>query len=292
MKIAKDKYPHFDYAKKVISHHAKSFYFASQMLPKVVRQNTYAVYAFCRYTDNIVDKNRNRSLDQIQSELKNLRDELRIAFQTGESEHPALGAFVIVADHYKIPLEYPMELINGVEMDLTRSRYENFEELYLYCYRVASVVGLMMTYVLGYYTSEAFLYAEKLGIAMQLTNILRDVQEDYENGRIYLPRNELEEFGVTEIDIKKQNFTDGFRDLMIFQSERAAEYYKEAEPGIYMLDKASRFSIFAASRIYGSILSKIKRQDHNPFKGRAFVPKREKLTILLNEYIIRKIFQK
>jgi 15-cis-phytoene synthase len=290
--IAKDKYPHFDYAKKVISHHAKSFYFASQMLPKNVRQNTYAIYAFCRYADNIVDKDRKRSLDQIHSELDNLREEIEISFKTGESEHPALGAFVIVAQHHGIPIKYPLELLNGVEMDLSKKDYENFDELYLYCYRVASVVGLMMTYVLGYSTDDAFIYAEKLGIAMQLTNILRDIQEDHENGRIYLPKNELSEFGVSTKDIDTHNFTDEFRKLMIFQVERSRKYYQEAEPGIYMLNRGSRFSIFAASRIYGSILQKIEQQGYNPFEGRAFVPKTEKITILLKEYIKRKIFQK
>ncbi len=290
MKIPKDKYPHFAYAKKVISHHAKSFYFASQMLPKDVRSKTYAIYAFCRYADNIVDKDRERSLEQISNELNNLREELSISFQTGESEHPALGAFVIVSKHHGIPIDYPLELINGVEMDLTKSRYKDFDELYLYCYRVASVVGLMMTYVLGYSSAMAFKYAEKLGIAMQLTNILRDIQEDHENGRIYLPENELLEYGLSEHDIETQKFSDSFREFMIFQCRRSEKYYQESETGISMLDKNSRFSIYAASRIYGSILKKIEQQRYNPFEGRAMVPKIEKITILLNEYIKRKFF--
>lgn len=292
MKISKDKYPHFDYARKVISHHAKSFYFASQMLPQIVRNNTYAIYAFCRYADNIVDKDRKRSLAEIQSELNSLRNELKIAFKTGESEHPSVGAFVIVSRHYGIPIDYPLELINGVEMDLTISRYQTFDELYLYCYRVASVVGLMMTYVLGYESKQAFKYAEKLGIGMQLTNILRDIQEDFENGRIYLPKSEMEKYGIEENDIEQKNFSDEFKKFMIFQCERADKYYDEAEPGIYMLHRDSRFAIFAASKIYRAILNKIEQKEYNPFIGRAFVPKTEKMTILLNELLKRKIFRK
>ncbi|MFP4527640.1 MAG: phytoene/squalene synthase family protein [Candidatus Kapaibacterium sp.] len=281
--------PYFEFSRAITRYYAKSFYFSAQFLPRDVRWATYAVYGFCRHADNIVDNPRLRTQSQIIAELDSLCDELRIAWQTGESENPALFSFVRVGRSVDMPIEYPLDLIEGVRMDLTKSRYNNFDELYIFCYRVASVVGLMMTYVLGFRDERALEYAEKMGIAMQLTNILRDIEEDMQMGRIYIPINELQQFGISPEDIINKNFSDNFKELMQFQIRRARDYYQKARPGVRMLDRSSRFAIYAASSIYGKILDKIEENGCNPFLGRAFVPKSEKISILFRELIKSKL---
>lgn len=280
--------PYFKYSFEIIRSNAKSFFFASKFLPKDVRFATYAIYAYCRYVDNVADNPRSRGKSEISAELDNIRDEVEIAYRSGESEHPALRAFVPVALRLGIPKKLPLELIEGARTDLIKTRYENFDELYDFAYKVAAVVGLMMTYALGFKRPETLDYAEKLGIAMQLTNILRDVKEDKEMGRIYLPLDEMRDFGVTEEQIIDERFDKGFKDFMIFQVERACHYYQAAEPGIELLNKKSRFSIRAASRIYGGILKKLEEVDYNPFLGRVFVPKSEKINILIKEILKNK----
>lgn len=284
-----DNLPAFLYAKGIIEHHAKSFSFATQFLPTKKRWATYAVYAFCRYADNIVDKPRNRSTESIQKEIEYLSDELELAYKFGESEHPVLKAFIIAAQEYNIPKKYALELIEGVQMDTSITRYSTFEELYIFCYRVAAVVGLMMTYVLGFKEEDTLFYAEKMGIAMQLTNILRDVKEDKNMNRIYLPIEELKEYKVSEEDIYSENFTPQLHEFMQFQVNRAWKYYEESMPGISKLAKSGQFAIYAAGRIYSGILNKIKDRDYNPFGERVFVPKKEKVAILGEELIKRKL---
>ncbi len=275
----------FRYMRRLTEKNARSFYLAARFLPERKRWATYAVYGFCRYADNIIDNPRDRSIDELRHELECLRVELRTAFRTGESEHPILRPFVATASIFGIPLEYALELIEGVEMDLLYDRYQTFDDLYLFCYRVAAVVGLMMTYVLGTNNPAAFCYAEQLGIAMQLTNILRDVQEDKNMGRIYLPREELCQFGVTERDIIEENITPEVRELLRYQAERARNYYKESMPGVRMLDSDARFTIYAAANIYGEILERLSQRDYNPFLGRVVVPTRQKSMILLREVL-------
>lgn len=196
-----DSKAYFQFAKSLTAHHSKSFFAAASVLPKDRRWATYAVYAFCRHADNLVDIPRHRTNAELLHEVDTFRNELARAYRTGESEHPILKPFIIAAYEYGIPEHFAQDLLRGVEMDLEIKRYDTFEDLYVFCYRVAGVVGLMMTHVFGYRSEEAFSYAEKMGIAMQLTNILRDVQEDKNMGRIYIPRAEMEKFGVQEHDI-------------------------------------------------------------------------------------------
>ena len=274
----------YRYAKELTREYARSFYFAARFLPEKTRWATYSVYGLCRYADNIVDKPRNRNKESVLEELGNFQKELVQAYTSGESMNPVISAFVKSSELYGIPQKYALELIKGVEMDMSITRYKTFDDLYLFCYRVASVVGLMMTYVLGFRDEEARAYAEKLGIAMQLTNILRDIDEDMEMGRIYIPEEEYKSYGLTEQDFYNRNFNDNFRELMKFQVDRAARYYREAEPGINLLKNESQFAIYAASRIYGGILNKIEENDYNPFEGRVFVPHSKKVRILGNEF--------
>jgi phytoene synthase len=274
----------FEYARKLTKEYSKSFYISSKLLPKEKRWATYSLYGFCRYVDNIVDNPRMRTPFQLERELDAIKEELTVAFKTGESEHPIINSFARTATLYSIPLNLPLELIEGVRMDVNINRYKSFNDLYLFAYRVAGVVGLMMTYILGYSDNSAFYYAEKLGVAMQLTNILRDISEDILNGKIYIPLDELERFGVSEEDILDENFSENFYKLMEFQVERARKYYDAANPGINLLEKDSRFAISSASKIYSGILNKIEKNDLSPFFGRVFVPAKKKLTILFSEY--------
>ena len=281
--------PAFEHARQITAYFAKSFYFSAALLPREKRWATYAVYGFCRYADNLIDNRRQRAAAEILREVEFLEAELRTAYRTGESEHPILRPFIVVAQRYHIPLEYPLDLLRGVQMDLQNARYENFEALYVFCYRVAAVVGLMMTHILGYENNAAFGYAEKLGVAMQLTNILRDVKEDKAMGRIYLPLDELRAFGCSEENIFEERLTPGFRALIKFQVERAHAYYQAANAGIAILHAEARFAIHSASRIYRGILKRLEARDYNPFLGRVYVPKHRKLGIILQEVVRTKL---
>lgn len=278
-----------NYAEDVIKKYAKSFYLAAQFLPKDKKIGAYAVYCFCRYADNIVDNPRERKTEEIQRELDNLKNEIDLIYKYYESENPALMLFAFTIKKYNIPKIYVTELIEGVQMDLYKNRYVNFDDLYLFCYRVASTVGLMMSYVLGFKEEKALYYAEKLGIGMQLTNILRDIQEDLLQDRFYLPYDELGEYNLNELIFKNNVFNDNVKKYIKFNIERAREYYKESQPGIKMLHKDARFAIYGASGIYEGILDKIEKNDYNPFLNRVFVPKFEKYNILFNELLKTKL---
>ena len=279
----------FEYARRVTTHYSKSFYISARMLPCEQRWATYALYGFCRHCDNLIDTPRQRTENEILREIQLLTEELEIAYNTGESQHPIIRAFILVAKEYGIPIAYPLDLLNGVAMDVRQKRYKTFDDLSLFCYRVAAVVGLMMTHVLGYKDERAFGYAKKLGIAMQLTNILRDVKEDKLMGRLYLPQTELIEFGVTEQDIFNEKMTPQLRTLMKFQVERADQYYIEAMTGIPLIKTESQYAIYSAARIYRGILRQIEECDYNPFLSRVFVPSIRKIKILLHEGLRTKI---
>jgi len=281
----------FKYAKSQTAHYSKSFYLSSQILPKSKRWDTFALYSFCRYADNIVDNPRSRTDAELFDEIASVAREIKTAYRRGESEHPVLKPFIKAALKRNIPIEYSLDLLDGVKMDLLQNRYKTFGELYQFAYRVAGVVGLMMTHVIGFKDKKALEYAEKLGIAMQLTNILRDVQEDKNMNRIYLPLDELKQFGLSEQDIMGERWTPKMRKFMQFQVNRAHRYFEEAQPGISMLDSDSRFAIYSASRIYRGILRQIEARGYNPFLGRAFVSQRRKMAILFHEVMKTRVLQ-
>lgn len=279
----------FEHARRITAYYSKSFYFSARMLPSEQRWATYALYGFCRYCDNLIDTPRQRTKLELLKEIQFVAEELRIAYDTGESEHPVIRAFILVAKSYGIPIAYPLDLLKGVAMDIQRTRYKTFDDLSLFCYRAAAVVGLMMTHVLGYKDDRAFDYAKQLGIAMQLTNILRDIKEDKEMGRIYLPQIEWVQFGVSERDILEEKMTPQLKSLIKYQVERADRYYAEAIPGISLLKTESQYAIYSAAKIYRGILRKIEAHDYNPFLGRVFVPSIQKVGILLHEGLRTKV---
>jgi phytoene synthase len=260
-------------ATSAIAHGSKSFAFATRFFPEHLARAAHAVYWFCRTTDDLVDEA--PSVEVGRRDLDQWEQDLRRALQCGCSTHPVLSGFVRAVEDYGIPHEYPFELIAGVRMDLEQARYETFDELKLFCYRVASVVGLMMAHVIGY-RGAADPYAIDLGIAMQLTNILRDVGADLKLGRIYLPAGELERFGYSESDLRAHVRNESWRQLMRFQVARARDYYHRAEPGIEMLAPEGRFAVRIAADVYSRILNRIEAAEYQVFTQRAVVPAAQK----------------
>lgn len=248
---------------------SKSFYFATRFFPPDLAASAHAVYWFCRTTDDIVDEN--PDIVSARADLENWREELKRAL-SGATDGPViLRHFAHVCARHSIPAEYAFELLEGMRMDLERVRYRNFDELRLFCYRVASTVGLMMSHVIGF-DEGALPYAENLGVAMQLTNILRDVGEDLGRGRIYLPAEELEQFGYTEDELRRAERTPEFIRLMQFQAARARHYYAKSMPGIPMLRPEGRFAVEISARVYSGILREIEAMNYNVFARRAVVP--------------------
>lgn len=273
----------YQYCRDVSKMHAKTFYFASRFLPPEKRNACYSIYAFCRYIDDLVDKNIFRSLNSEESlqklaeAVEEWRRQLKALYKGEYIDHPIMIALKDTISKFGIPENLPNELIDGVNMDITKTRYENFEDLKIYCYKVASVVGLMTTHVFGFRNDEAFGYAVDLGIAMQMTNILRDIKEDSLQGRIYLPAEEMKMFGYSEDELMRQTLNSSFRELMEYQVKRAADYYDIADKGIGMLERDSRVAVGLMSRNYRKILNVIKENDFNIFSKRVYVPIYRKL---------------
>lgn len=258
------------YCQQVTRRHAKSFYFSARFLPAHKRKPIYAVYALCRHVDDAVDEAGVQSERQARIAVEEWERRLNAVYQ-GEAigDNPVLIAWRDMLRRYAIGRELPLELMRGVLMDTYRNRYETWDDLRLYCYRVASVVGLMSSEIFGYEKPETLVYAEALGIAMQLTNILRDVGEDARMNRIYLPREDMERFGYTADELLRGEINERFVALMRFEIERARKFYAEAEKGIPLLDRDARFTVLLAARLYAAILTKIEAANYDAFTRRA-----------------------
>jgi phytoene synthase len=269
--------------RRMTRHHATTFYFASHVLPAHKRNDAYAVYAFCRYVDDQVDLA--PSEVERQQAIEDLEKLLDAAYAPERPERleeslPWLESFRETIRRRGIPESYFQDLIAGVEMDRGRVRLKNWAELDKYCYHVASVVGLIMVHVLTDPAPDLLKPAGDLGTAMQLTNILRDIQEDRERDRLYLPAEDLEKFGLTEEDISQQRMSESFRAMMRFQIARARDYYRAAEPGIVKLpNDGSRYCARLMSTVYGAILDEIERADYQVFRGRVHVSLPRKLLL-------------
>lgn len=260
---------------------SKSFYFATKFFPAPLARHAYGVYWFCRTTDDLVDEA--ESIEAGTKALDQWEAELRFGLRGGSVSNPILRLFLHVAAECSIPAEYPLELVAGCRMDLEKQRYQTYEDLRLFCYRVASCVGLMMCHVIGFTDRElegrAKQHAIELGLAMQLTNILRDVGDDLELGRIYFPREDMERFGYAEEDLFARRRTKAFRELMAFEAARARAYYSSAMPGIAMLKPEGRFAVEIAAKVYAGILREIERADYDVYSRRAVVSTPEKYWI-------------
>jgi phytoene synthase len=257
----------YDYCKEITSAYSRTFYVASRLLPREKQRAAQALYAFCRSTDDLVDELQETELAE--SRLANWR--ARLSAPHPSAHDPVPLAWADAQARYRIPRGYADQLISGVARDLVQKRYNSFDELTEYCYGVASTVGLMSMYIVGFDSQEALPYAVKLGIALQLTNILRDVGADWRNGRLYLPQDELATFGLTEADIAAGRVDDRWRAFMRFQIARVEQLYDEAIPGIGYLDADGRFAIGAAAGLYRAILRDIEAHDYDVFHRRAHV---------------------
>jgi len=275
--------------RSILEEHAKTFYFASKNLPENKKRGFWAVYAFCRKTDDIIDEG-TENIDERRKKLNNWKESLLRAHNGTTSQNGIIRAFVHTMNMYQIPLSLPLKLIKGVETDSYKVKIESFSKLKEYCFSVASVVGLMLLYVMESNLKKASKYAISLGIAMQLTNILRDIAEDARMGRFYLPKTELQSFGLDHSDLRAALSGDKmirFRRFLKFQIKRARNYYRKAMGGIKYLPKELQMTILMASRLYSKILDKIEKNNYD-ISRRVFVPFHEKVL----DYIMMLIFSK
>jgi phytoene synthase len=254
---------------------AKNFYYSFLLLSKPQRRAMCAVYAFMRYCDDLSD---DEGIPDRAATIARWRADLAAALSGSAGEHPVWPAFIDAVTRYKIPHQYFYDMIDGVSSDLEPRRIQTFEELYDYCYHVASVVGLTVIHIFGFESQEALLLAEKCGIAFQLTNILRDVREDAEKNRIYLPAEDLARFAVAPPTFEPR---ERFIELMRFESQRARDYYRESAPLVGLIDARSRASLRALIGIYSRLLDRIVASDYDVLARRVRVPTWEKLWVLM-----------
>jgi phytoene synthase len=254
------------YCARLIRANSRTFYLASALLPAPKRRAVRTLYAFCRSTDDLIDQTLHP--EDARALLASWR--FRLAAQHTVYD-PIPLAWADTQARYQIPHGYETQLIEGIARDLCQRRYATFAELTEYCYGVASTVGLMVMHIIEFQSEAALPYAIKLGVALQLTNILRDVGADWQAGRLYLPLDELARFGLGEADIALGCVDDRWRAFMRYQIARTRALYAEAAPGITLLDRSGRLAIAAAARLYEAILDEIEAHDFDVFHRRAHV---------------------
>jgi 15-cis-phytoene synthase len=256
-----------------------NFFYAFLCLPRPQREALYAVYAFCRIVDDAVDLGQDRAAQR--KELERWRAEIALVFE-GAPEHPAAQRLQEAVKSFPIPREALDDIIAGVEMDLDRPSYRTFDDLYPYCYRVASAVGLCCIEIFGYTDVRAREYAVNLGVALQLTNIMRDVQPDARAGRVYLPQEDRARFGVTADDLAAGRYTPDFVRLMEYEAARTHAYYERAWAALPRADQRTLFAAEIMGRTYFALLETIERSRFRVFGERVSVPTPRKLGIALS----------
>jgi phytoene synthase len=262
---------------RITRQHARSFYFAARFLPRATRHDVFALYAFYRTVDDLVDcRPDGASSDAVIHELNRWRARID-ASPEHAAPHPILPALRAAINKHAIPRRYFHELLDGVASDLSPRHMRTFEELRHYCYQVAGTVGLVMAYVLGAGSDTALRHACDLGIAMQLTNVLRDVGEDIARGVVYLPADDMSRFGYSADRLAERRVDDDFVALMHMQIARARAFYRSGLEGIPLLPRDCQFPILLAARVYGDIMRKIERGGYDVFRQRAHTRLPEKL---------------
>ncbi|MCH7736232.1 MAG: presqualene diphosphate synthase HpnD [Chloroflexi bacterium] len=272
----------YEACRTITRREAKNFYYAFLTLPAAKRRAIYAAYAFCRHCDDSVDEE--TSHDAKLKALAELQTDLDSSY-SGGATGPVYVALADVARNYDIPKDYFKEVILGVESDLVKDRFQNFEELKIYCYRVASVVGLICLQIFGYEDDDAKEYAVDLGLAMQLTNIIRDVREDFDMGRVYLPQDEMARFGYSEEDLRMGVRNEAFQDLMRFQSQRAREYFDRGFKLLPYLSRRSRACPAVLGALYSKVLDRIEASDYDVLESRVSLSKAEKIGITAKTWL-------
>lgn len=267
----------FEPSKKLCQKHATSFSLAAEYLPERERLAAYATYGFCRVTDQIVDGT--APPHEKKTRLSEWKNNLAQAWESGTSPDPILHAFVQTCHLYTIPREWGFRLIDGLEKDLEKKTYKNFDELYEYCFSAAAIPGLLMAYVLRA-PHSALEHAIELGVGMQLTNILRDIKEDFDAGRVYLPADELKQFNYTTQHIASSEQNDAFRKMMSFQISRARDYYTRSEEGIAHLPHEAQLGMRLSLVFYREILNEIEKRNYDVYTERVYVSDERKKELL------------
>jgi 15-cis-phytoene synthase len=269
----------YAWCEKVARTQAKNFYYSFLLLSKEKRNAMCAVYAFMRYCDDLSD---DEGIADRAAAIAQWRADLAAALSSeNPPKHPVWPAFVETVRRFKIPHEYFFDMIDGVSSDLEPRRIETFDELYDYCYHVASVVGLTIIHIFGFGDPRALELAEKCGIAFQITNILRDVREDADKQRVYLPLQDLQRFQVSPETFGPP---ERFRDLMKFEAARARDYYRQSAPLVGMVDKGSRASLTALIAIYSTLLDRIAASNYDVLRQRIRLSTAEKVWLLVRSW--------
>jgi 15-cis-phytoene synthase len=270
----------YEYCMRVARSRAKNFYYSFLLLSKQQRKAMCAIYAFMRYCDDLSDEP-----EASRAAIDRWRTEMEDALEGRFSQHPLWPAFHHTVRRFGIPHEYFHAMIDGVLSDLDPRRFQTFDELYRYCYQVASVVGLTVIHIFGFDTRSALPLAEKCGVAFQLTNILRDIREDAALGRVYLPAEDLRQFGVSEDDLRAGNRNDAFLQMMRFEAARARAYYNESQPLLELVHPRSRPSLWALVTIYSSLLERIEGSNYDVFRRRVRLSALEKSWIVVRALV-------
>jgi phytoene synthase len=268
-----------EYCSQLTRKSRSNFYYSFLFLSKEKREAMYAVYAFCRSVDDVADGH--ATVGEKQGLLDEWRRELDRCYE-GKPAHPITVKLAQSIQTFPIPKEHLEELITGVEMDLIHCRYPTFHELYEYCYRVAGVVGLMCIEIFGYRNPKAKDYAVNLGVALQLTNIMRDLKVDAERGRIYLPQDELARFGYREDELLRGDYTPAFFELMHFAGSRARHYFHNARQLLAEEDRRALFAAEIMGAIYYRLLETIEASGYRVFDRTITLPTSHKLWIALS----------
>jgi 15-cis-phytoene synthase len=270
----------YRYCRAVARSRAKNFYYSFLLLSRQQRKAMCAIYAFMRYCDDLSDEP-----GATRAAIERWRSELEDALTGCFGGHPVWPAFHHTVRRFGIPHQYFRDMIDGVAGDLEPRRFATFDQLYRYCYQVASVVGLTIVHIFGFDTRSALALAEKCGVAFQLTNILRDIREDAGNGRVYLPVEDLERFGVSEDDLRAGNRSDGLLRLLEFEAARARAYYDESMPLLDLVHPRSRPSLWALIAIYSGLLERIRQKNYDVFSSRVRLSALEKSWIVVRALV-------
>ena len=267
----------YAHCRRITKENARNFYYTFRPMPADKRRAMYAVYAYCRLCDDIADGE--LPVEEKYHDFEEVRRNLRLPEPTGE-DAPIYRALHDTARRFEIPYRHFEEILQGVEMDMVKSRFASFDELREYCYKVASVVGLVCIRIFGYEDPKAKEYAVDMGIAMQLTNILRDVKEDVERGRIYIPLDEMSRFEYTEAELERGALTDGFRSLMEHQAKRARRYYESSRALFPLISADARTCPKLMHATYSGILERIEHAGFDVFERRIGLSAGAKLLLL------------
>jgi 15-cis-phytoene synthase len=275
MNRATDLEASYRFCRQIARARARNFYYSFLLLSRDQRDAMCAIYAFMRYCDDISEAE-----GASRTAIERWRQDLDCALSGQYPGNPLWPAFHDTVQRYKIPCHYFHEMIDGVSGDLEPRRIQTFDELYRYCYQVASVVGLTIIHIFGFESPDALKLAEKCGIAFQLTNILRDVREDCANGRVYIPAEDIARFSA---DLSKHD--DRFVALMSFEAQRARDYYDQSRPLVSLVARRSRASLWALIEIYRRLLNRIERSNYDVLTRRIRVPTWEKFAILASAIV-------